>query len=46
MTIIGTIHWILWTIGIAVWVTEYLKYRVSWGAFGDELSLNIPNGIP
>eukprot|EP00035_Acanthoeca_spectabilis_P020377 m.432584 g.432584 ORF g.432584 m.432584 type:complete len:130 (-) comp17460_c0_seq1:249-638(-) len=44
MTIISGIGGAVWIIIMAVWVSEYQKNRVKWGADGDALTANYPKG--
>ena len=43
LSFVGTL---IWVIGIVAWVTIYQLRRAEWGEFGDDISFNIPRGIP
>jgi presenilin enhancer 2 len=40
------IGFLVWFIGLAVWISVYQKNRASWGATGDMISFLIPLGEP
>lgn len=37
---------LLWAIGITTWVVIFQVNRVAWDEWGDQISFNIPRGIP
>ncbi|CAB3999118.1 Gamma-secretase subunit PEN-2 [Paramuricea clavata] len=40
------IGFLVWFIGLTVWISVYQKNRASWGATGDMISFLIPLGEP
>ena len=44
MVLISGIGGAVWIVGCAIWTSTFLKKRASWGAEGDNLSVNIPMG--
>ncbi|KPM03961.1 hypothetical protein NH340_JMT05182 [Sarcoptes scabiei] len=46
LVIFSAIGSLLWIIGLTIWIVIYQLKRVEWGEWGDEISFNIPRGIP
>lgn len=44
--IMSAIGALIWAIVITVWVIIFQVNRVAWDEFGDDISFNIPRGIP
>ena len=47
LDLIGSlIGFLVWFIGLTIWITLYQQKRASWGATGDTISFLIPLGKP